>query len=239
MPTAELTVTAVDVGPPFYGWGGTAWLGHEPWDTYGASVATWGPLAHRFLVHDMGFTDLRLNLPAGVESDADYYQTAWDANDKPIWTTKNWAAMPTDEFYWSSLDKSVEYVVGPIRSLILARGRTPRLVLHSHCGGNNSNPSFYDSTADDIGGGVNGRQKAAVRIVEAFKHLWTTYGWIPDGIDLVNEPDGIPAWTSLRLSPRIWTSSRRSMPTWTLCLPFRLTWTSRCAHERRRVLLPQ
>ena len=192
-----ITVQAADVANPWIGWGGTAWMAHEPWSADYATWATWGPLARALLVNVLGLTDIRINLAAGVESDADHYLTAWNTGGpESIWNQQAWAAKDTDTFYWSSIDKVVDLIVNPLRGLITARGETPYILLASHGGTNWGNPAFYDSTIE--------RQKMADRIVQAYIHLWTTYGWIPDAVSPVNEPDAMSEWTTAEYADLIY-----------------------------------
>lgn len=204
---AVITVQAsVNVGSPFHGWGGTAWLSHEPWDANAAAFSAWGSTAINRLVFELGITDIRLNLPPGVESDADYYQMAWTSNDKRIWTQNSWGARDTDRFFFTALDKRIQLIVGPMRALVQSNGEKLWFVLHNNGGGNGNppDPRFYDSTADDIGNGKNGRQKTAARVLAAFRHMYERYGWIPDAVDPINEPDLKAPWTPAELADLVY-----------------------------------
>ena len=186
---AVITVDAdTDIGHPFVGWSASAQIAHQPWTAAYSEFADYGPMVLDALVNELGITDIRLQGSAGIENDADYYRQAEDAADERIWSQNNWAGRDTGVYYMSSIDAAVSRVVNPMRARITARGETPHVVLHFNGGGNGGNLDFYDGTAD--------RQKIPETILAIHQHLWTAYGWIPDAVEPINEPNMAAAWTT-------------------------------------------
>jgi len=195
----QVTVTAepaVPVGPvvaiapqtryqTMSGWEATAQAGHE----------SPGFLAWQGAVMDSavaaGVNRLRVEVISGAENTTDAYAlyragTITNTQYKAVryaWTNDN--ADPTvinpAGFHFSKLDSQMVNVVIPLRDRLAARGEALYLSLNY--------VSFGASTAQAD------PNEYAELILATFQHLQARYGFVPDAVEMILEPDNNTIWT--------------------------------------------
>ncbi len=143
-------------------------------------------------VNELGLNRVRLEVPSGVENPDDWWAPVVDGtntldldqiprfqivNDNNDPFTINPAG-----FHFTFVDFKVDNVVNPMRQKLAARGEHLFVNL-TYAGGktafvHSSNPEEY-----------------AELLVYTFQHLQTKYGWVPDAVEMVLEPDNSTNWT--------------------------------------------
>ena len=131
-------------------------------------------------VTDMGITRARLAIRSGVEGPGTRYEIVNDNNDPNVLNDAG--------FNWTNFDLEVSRWIVPARQRAQARGE-----------------SFYTMLAySDFGQSAfehyNTPAEYAEFMLAAFRHLQAKYGFMPDGIEMVNEPDNMAAeWSGARI----------------------------------------
>jgi hypothetical protein len=157
-------------------------------------------------VVDAGVNRVRLEVFAGSENTVDYY-AAWQATlggvqtEDPIpgssvqadaylanmYRTVNDNSDPNSinpaGFQFSRVDTAVNRTVNPMRAKLAARGE--------HLYVNLCYVAFNPSGVIPI---HQDPAEYAEMMLATFQHLQSTYGWVPDGIEVMLEPDNRPAW---------------------------------------------
>jgi hypothetical protein len=90
------------------------------------------------------------------------------------------------------MENSVEQIVNPLRQKLAARGE--RLYV---------NLNYVDFAASAFEHATNPEEYAEYMLA-AFRHLQTKYGWVPDAVEIILEPDNTGGiWTSGRIASAI------------------------------------
>jgi len=162
-------------------------------------------------VNDLGINRLRIELRAGAENSRDYF-SAFDS--KQI-TEAEWRAhyyeiindnadpfvLNENGFHFSELDSTIEKIVLPMRKRLAARGEALFLNLN------------YVDFADWRGASNirhNGNpEEYAEFIVAAFRHMQTKYGFVPDAVEVILEPDNKTGWSGTDIGKAIVATAKR------------------------------
>ncbi len=193
-------VISVDASAPqqtMTGWEATAQAGQEECDP-AAFAAYRDPLYDR-VVTELGINRLRLPVKSGSENPTDYFADLLAGRiTHAEWRTVRYAAIndntsPTSAnlagFHFTELDHFVDNVVAPIRSRLQARGEQLYV-----------NLNFTDFSTQ--GAGTLFHKQAPAEYAEfllvAFQHLQSRYGWTPDAVEIVLEPDNAQ-WTGTQV----------------------------------------
>lgn len=192
IPAPVISLDTTRVFQRIVGWEATAQLGEvdcnpEAFRRYHTGVV-------RRAVNELGLTRLRVELRSGAESRTDTWplfrggkltyaewrgtwMVATNDNDDPH------LADP-DGFHWGKLDHSIEQVVLPIRKELEARG--DRLYL------NLNYIDFYLGAASKSFSHFADPEEYAELIRGAFDHLHAKYGFVPDALEILLEPENTP-----------------------------------------------
>lgn len=144
------------------------------------------------LVNELGINRVAVGIHSGTEHSLDNYdrlvkgQITYDQwrslryapqndNDDPF------SANPAG-FKWTKLDYDIEHVVLPLRQRLAARGEQLYVEL-LFVDFSNENHSFLQ---------MRNAEEYAEFITEAFKHIQQKYGFAPDGLELLLEPENTP-----------------------------------------------
>ncbi|MGH9175650.1 MAG: hypothetical protein ACRD1H_14890, partial [Vicinamibacterales bacterium] len=149
-----------------------------------------------------GIDRVRLEVRAGSENTTDSYgewaaagypesgaaYTRWRATR---YETINDNADPNvidaSGFKWSEIDDTIETTVNPLRQRLAARGESLYV-----------NLTYVAFTAQIASGLYIHDQRAeyAEFMLALFEHLQAKYGWVPNAIEVMLEPDNVPQWRS-------------------------------------------
>lgn len=155
--------------------------------------------------NDLGINRLRLEIASGAENTVDYYAqyragtiTSAQYNaQRYAWVNDN--ADPNSAngsgFKWSKLDESIESTVLPMRTRLAARGEALYVNLNY--------VSFGNSTAQQSAA------EYAELILATFQHMQSQYGFVPNAVEVILEPDNNTIRTGTGIGGLIATTGAR------------------------------
>jgi hypothetical protein len=144
-------------------------------------------------VNDLGINMIQIGIKSGDENPTDYFQqyindnisydewrTHWkeaiNDNDDP--NSINW-----NGFQFSDLDYQIDRTLLPLKQASEARGEKLYVILTY--GGNSSTNFNHGDYPEEY-----------AELIEAtFIHINQKYGWVPDGLEIVNEPKSSKGWS--------------------------------------------
>jgi hypothetical protein len=152
-------------------------------------------------VNDLGINRLRLEIRSGLEHSVDWFaQYASQQISTPEFRS-HWYDIVNDNadpfsanpsgFKWSALDHTVDRVVTPFRQRMAARGEQLYV-----------NLTYVDFKATPFEHSTNAEEYAEF-MVAAFQHLQSRYGWVPDAVEIILEPDNTGNWRPDRIGAAI------------------------------------
>lgn len=144
----------------------------------------------------IGLTRLRIEVNSGTENSIDYW-SEWMAGriTRDEWRAKRYT--PTNDnadpltanpagFHFAKLDSQIDGNVTPMRA------RVPGLkvtLTYVNFGGNQFHPQSP--------------QEYAELLLVTFQHIQSKYGWVPDAVEVVLEPDNGTGWTATQMGNAI------------------------------------
>lgn len=205
---ALITVDLTERHQQIVGWEATASAGE---DADLSRFLKYRDVVFDQLVSDLGVTRLRLEVRAGGENDQDYFaMQAARTIDYPTWRSKRYATVNDNDdphlinwagFFFSELDRKVELVVNPIRELVARAGERPFV-----------NLCYVAFTGQVRHGGpyVHGDPKEYGEYIEAiWTHMRRKFGWVPDSLEIILEPDNTREWNGVLIGHAIVEVARR------------------------------
>jgi hypothetical protein len=161
-------------------------------------------------VNDLGINRVRLGLGCGIENTEDYfsqwlngqiteYEFMHDPGNsgKPVNDNNDPFVADTNGFHFSGLDRSIEYVVLPMKQLLQANGEDLYINL--------TYESFMQSTFEH----ADYPEEYAEFILVTYQHMQSKYGFVPDAVNIILEPDNCPEWNGQRIGQAIVTTANR------------------------------
>lgn len=205
----------VDAGRRFQtiqGWEATAWAsqwacGEGAANEFPAVFDTYQQELLERLVDELGITRIRLEVRAGSENPRDlfgefrnrllvysdisklWYITVND-NDDPY-------VMNPAGFHFSELDFNIEKIINPLRQILQARGEP----LYVNLNFVQFRPSPYELAEHP--------EEYAEFMLAAFRHLDQRYGWVPDAIEMILEPDNTVPWNGTTIGRALVATAQR------------------------------
>jgi hypothetical protein len=206
----DVVIDAGTVYQQITGWEAAAWTGQ--WSCGGGYPTSlydrYAPEVFDGAV-DLGINRLRLELRAGAERPTDLFPgftagtveyddwraTWYDAvNDNGSASSINPAG-----FQFSEMDLAIERVVQPLRQRLAARGEA--LYVNLNFIDFRRNTSFEHHVEPE---------EYAELILAAFQHIRSRWGWVPDAVEIILEPDnGSPDWTGAQIGSAIVATGNR------------------------------
>lgn len=171
-------------------------------DQLNAAFPTWQDAALDAAV-DAGIDRVRLEVRSGSEHSADTF-AQWVSAGQPdsgpayqTWRARRYETINDNAdpnvinaagFHWTDVDHAVNTIVNPMRRRLALRGE--QLYVHFD----------YVAFLSQVTSGVpyvhQNPNEYAEFMVAAFQHLQSTYGWTPDGLSIILEPDNTsPPWS--------------------------------------------
>jgi O-glycosyl hydrolase len=160
------------------------------------------------VVNELGINRLRLPLQAGSENPTDYFSQfmegrltiqAW----RPFWYASvndnaSATSIASSGFHFSELDFTVEKVVLPMKQRLEALGEKLYINLNY--------TDFGRATFKHR----DSPEEYAEFILAAFQHLQNRYGWVPDAVEVILEPDNANAlWSPTQIGRAIAAAGQR------------------------------
>jgi len=201
-PPATGVVINVDPGVEYQrmtGWEAVTQIGELECD-HNAFLLYRGPLLDA-AVNDLGLNRVRLQLRSGLENNVDWFaQYQAGQIDRATWRT-HWFQTVNDNadpnvlnpsgVHWGFLDYTIDNVVTHLRQRLAARGE--RLYV---------NLNYVDFGQSPFEHSTNPAEYAEL-VVAAFQHIQSKYGWTPDAVEMILEPDNTPNWNAATIGPAI------------------------------------
>jgi hypothetical protein len=186
-PTAQITVNTNTRYQKISGWEATSQAGQA--DSLG--FPTYQSNLMNLAANDLGINRMRLEIRSGAENSVDYYAqyragTITREVYRPTWFS--WVNDNSDPnvinpagFQFTLLDESIDTVVLPMRQRLAARGESLYLNLNY--------VSFRNSTAQQD------PAEYAELILATFQHMQSKYGFVPNAVEVILEPDNNTIWS--------------------------------------------
>lgn len=162
-------------------------------------------------VNNLGINRLRIELKSGAENPTDYFSSfkAGQINEKELNQHRYESINDNDDpfvmnpngFQFSQLDSNIENVVLPIKKLL--ENRNEKLYL---------NLNFVDFDKDR---GVSSfrfkdnPEEYAELILAAYQHMQSKFGFVPDAVEVILEPDNNTGWTGTKIGQAIVATAKR------------------------------
>jgi hypothetical protein len=172
------------------GWEGTAQIGEiecnpVAFNNYQAALID-------RLANELGINRVRLELVSSTENPTDWFaqfkagqitRQEWRQHVYQIINDNSDAqSVNASGFKFSLLDHTVDKVVQPLRQALLARGEQLYVNLNY--------VDFGNSTFEH----ASQAQEYAELMLATFQHLKSKYGWVPDAVEVILEPDNTGPW---------------------------------------------
>jgi hypothetical protein len=179
------------------GWEATAQAGQEECDP--VTYANYRDPLYDRVVTELGINRLRLPLKSGSENPTDHFADLLAGRiTRSEWRTVRYATIndntsPTSAnpagFHFTELDHFIDNVVTPIRNRLLARGEQLYV-----------NLNYTDFSPQGAGTLLHKEAPAeyAEFLLTAFQHIESRYGWTPDAVEIVLEPDNA-VWSGTQI----------------------------------------
>jgi hypothetical protein len=164
------------------GWEATAQAGQEECDP--VTYANYRDPLYDRVVTELGINRLRLPLKSGSENPTDHFADLLAGRiTRSEWRTVRYG------FHFTELDHFIDNVVTPIRNRLLARGEQLYV-----------NLNYTDFSPQGAGTLLHKEAPAeyAEFLLTAFQHIESRYGWTPDAVEIVLEPDNA-VWSGTQI----------------------------------------
>lgn len=181
------------------GWEATAQIGQLECNPTAYSVYR-TPLLDR-AINELGINRVRLEIISGAENPVDWFGRLQSGQiDISTFRTHRYEsvndnsdpqAIAASGFQFSGLDHAVDNVVTPLRQRAAARGEQLQV-----------NLTYVDFGAAPFEHSANPQEYAELMLA-AFQHLQSKYGWVPDAVEIILEPDNTTNWRPATMGPAI------------------------------------
>ena len=191
---AVIDVVPASTHQTMTGWEGTTQIGQISCPSLNLYR---GELINR-LVNELGINRVRMELKSGAENPTDYYgryasgqvpsfQNAYEIiNDNSDPNVMN-----ASGFHFSQLDHVIDLIIQPMRDALAARGE--RLYVNLNYVDFGVSTFEHAASPPDYG----------ELLVAAFQHIRSKYGWVPDAVEAILEPDNTTNWRAREIGTAI------------------------------------
>jgi O-glycosyl hydrolase len=198
--SATITLNPSKTYQTMTGWEATAWAMQTS-----PAFPNFKDELYDLAVYDLGINRLRLEIRSGSENSQDNW-TAYQNGDIPYetWRSRRYstingnddpAVLNRNGFHFSEVDDVVEKIVLPLKQRVEANGEELFVNLN------------YVAFTGQIGAELryhhDDPEEYAEFMLAAFLHMHETYGWVPDTIEVLLEPDNVSQWNGTLLGRTI------------------------------------
>jgi hypothetical protein len=142
--------------------------------------------------NELGVNRLRLEVRSGIENPVDWFtryvngEINYQEWKSHWWDIQNDNASASNAaangFHWAFLDHTIDNVVQPMRQRLAARGERLLVTL-----------TYVDFGASSFEHSADPAEYAELMLA-TFRHIDQKYGWTPDAIEMILEPDNTQNW---------------------------------------------
>jgi hypothetical protein len=154
------------------------------------------------IVNELGVNRVRLVIRSGSENPTDFFTQAWITHTilPATYMTKRYEIINDNSdphsanlagFHFPELDLQVTAVVNPMRQLLAARGEK----LYVNLNYIDFEPSAFEHFSKPA--------EYAEFLLVVFQHLQSKFGWVPDAVEVILEPDNSTSWTPAAIGAAI------------------------------------
>lgn len=156
------------------------------------------------VISEAGINRVRLEVRSGAENSTDYFALYESGEvDYATWRANRYATVNDNAdpaviaatgYHFTELDRDVEATILPLRAVAAAKGE-PLFI----------NLNYVAFTGQITTGGYHHQNAAeyAEFILAAFQHLDQRFGFVPDAVEIVLEPDNVSQWNGATLGRAI------------------------------------
>lgn len=156
------------------------------------------------VINEAGINRIRLEVRSGAENSTDYFaQYQAGQVDYNTWRANRYATVNDNAdpnvadpggFHFTELDRNIQSTVLPLRARANAIGE-PLYI----------NLNYVAFTGQIVGGGYHHQNAAeyAEFILAVFQHLDQQFGFVPDAVEILLEPDNVSQWTGTTVGQAI------------------------------------
>lgn len=149
-------------------------------------------------VNDVGINRIQIQIRACAENDRDYWGMWWNKQiDNATWRSHRYTTVNDNDnpdvinpnrFYFGELDYLIDRVALPMKQLLEAKGESLyiNLLYVAFTGQNGPGTQYIHNNPDEY----------AEFMLATFKHLKARYGWVPDALEIILEPDNVSQWSN-------------------------------------------
>jgi hypothetical protein len=184
------------------GWNAVAQIGQDACkgvDLYQEEVI-------RRAVSELRITRLQLEIFSGMENPIDYFAQYLEGlitfqeyrphRYEMINDNADPVSLDPEGIHYSLLDHTIDQIILPYRNMLEANGEKLYLVL-----------TYVDFEKGNPDHGQNPEEYAEL-ILASFDHMQTKYGWVPDAIEVILEPD-VAGWSPERVANALVAAGKR------------------------------
>lgn len=184
------------------GWEGAGTIGEI---AFPEEFQAWQANALNLLVNELGINRVRLETQAGLENRVDYFSRFLNGQISRAEWRSHWHEAINDNgnpnqidpsgFHFAFLDFRIDNVILPMKQRLEARGEKLFINL------------LYTGGREATGGpGVLHSDNAleyAEFMLAHFQHMQSKYGFVPDQVEIVNEPSGAQSWSPRKIGEAV------------------------------------
>jgi hypothetical protein len=199
---AEITLDAQTTYQTITGWETTGGIGQSDLPN---EFLSWRDAAIEQAI-ELGINRIRLEVRSGSENPVDYYTPYINGQaSRDSWRQHSYEIINDDSdsftinprgFNFAEMDHRIEYVVNPFRQRLAARGES-LLVNLNYVDFGSSNFRHRDAP-----------EEYAEFILATYKHIQSKYGWVPDFVEVVLEPNNA-GWSAVQVGRAIVAAASR------------------------------
>ena len=191
--TLEPTITYQTIT----GWEAVGWLAQFD-DRYQIeNVHKWENIVADLAVNDVGINRVRLEIWSGAENPVDYFTQYINNQISHAEWKSHWHESINDNndpliinstgFQFSLLDYNIDHVILPLKTELETNGEKLYVNLNY--------VDFRESSFEHY----NNPNEYAEFILAVFRHLNSKYGWVPDALEVILEPDVASGWSAVEV----------------------------------------
>lgn len=202
---STITLDAGTVYQTIIGWEATAEVGQSD---FPQEFHAWREEVVDRAANELGLNRIRLEIRSGAEHSEDFFTPYVNGTGPRSAWVDNWYRPENDNgdpftvnaagFQFAELDHTIDYIVNPLREKVAANGEELYV-----------NLNFVDFSPEASFEHRDSPDEYAELILATFDHIQQKYGWTPDAVEVLLEPDNSTGWTTNELGRALAAAGQR------------------------------